>query len=109
MTEIRAKRLDLDEIFALPYDRAKKYIQKTMKAEHRLEVAEQIEDLLPDFYQGTKAYGQAIEGVPVMQPAHFERLMNKIKHYEQLLEWLYEVDMGWLEEILAADIQEALA
>lgn len=100
----------LEKLFKLTYQGAHKVIKK-IKAEDRLVFTEEIEkEVLPPLYEGVQLYKDGIpkEGDIYVSPARYIQLMNMIKHWEQLLEWLYEVELGWLDQILQMELAEAL-
>lgn len=103
--------VELDQLYKWPFNVAHKYVLESSTPEQRLEWGEQTSKLLGQLYELTKLYGNnrspkdMERGIIHMSPDEFQRLMNKIKHYETLLGWFYETDMSWLdEEMLNLDI-----
>lgn len=98
--------LTLERLFAYEYKIAHKKIQ-ALDAKQKLAWAKEIEDdILPDLYEGTKLYIDKPfpkEDEIVMKPKEFIALMNKIKHWEQIVEWLYEAELGWLFDMITEE------
>ena len=91
--------LTLEKLFGMEYKVAYKRI-KGMQVGIRLEWAKEVEDtILPNLYKATELYYDKPfpkEDEIIMKPKEFIQLMNRIKHWEQLIEWFYEVELGWL-------------
>lgn len=90
----------LQELFELPYSKAQFFAQHVLSAEQRLQYAAEIEEKLVTLYDALAPYRDGIpkEGEDWISPSDFLKRLSAIKHWETILEWLYEVDMGWLDE-----------
>lgn len=108
----KGEEITLEQLYKWPFDVAHKYILEHGTTELRLVWGDQAAALLGQLYELTKLYGNnrspkdMERGIIHMSPEEFQRLMNKIKHYETLLGWFYETDMLWVDGILNLDMDE---
>lgn len=99
--------VNAEMLYKLQYGDAADMIRKmdTMK---KAEVVAEIQPILDSLYAYVHRYGNPdypAEDQPSV--ALFQAGMTKIKHWETLLYWLYEIDVLYDESVLADSIREA--
>lgn len=99
--------VDAEMLYKMQYADAATVVRKmdTMK---KAEVVSEIQPILDSLYAYVHRYGNPdypAEDQPSV--AAFQAGMTKIKHWETLLYWLYEIDIMYDEAMLAEAIEEA--
>lgn len=98
---------ELDRLFALPFKECAKKIS-TMDTMKKADTAAQIQPILDNLYAQVDRYGNPnYSRDEQIGPEMFIHLMSKIKRWETLLYWLYEIDIMMEETELDKLIEEA--
>lgn len=96
-----------EELYKLQFKECADVI-KRMDMYTKARISAEINKTLEYQYEAVSVYGQP--GIPLaeqMSPKTFELFMSKIKHYETILYWLYEIDIMMNESELDDLIKEA--
>lgn len=101
--------VDAETLYKLQYADAANMVRK-MDTMQKAKIAAEIQPILDSLYAYVNRFGNPdypAEDQPSV--ALFQAGMTKIKHWETILYWLYEIDIMYDEAMLLEAIQEAEA
>ena len=98
---------ELDRLFAMTFKDCAFHISK-MDTFKKAEMASKVQIILDSLYQQASKYGDSnLPREEQIGPDIFQYVMQRIKHWEQIMYWLYEIDILMEETKLDASIREA--
>jgi len=98
---------ELERLYALSFKNCALTISK-MDTFKKAETASKVQTILDNLYQQASRYGDSdLPREEQIGPDIFQYIMQRIKHWEQIMYWLYEIDILMEETNLDASIREA--
>lgn len=98
---------DAEKLYKMKFQHTARIISK-MDTMQKAKIAAEIQPTLDSLYEMANRYGNPdYEADERIGPAQFQSVMGKIKHWETLLYWLYEIDIMIEEAEIEKLVREA--